>query len=152
MTEDLALPISARRFIPHRPPMQLVDSLLEYADQGGVIEATVAPDSPLVDGDGSLDEVALVELLAQGYAVLKGYDDVLCGREISRGYLVGVKKLAVAGRAAAGDRLLVRIRTVGRFEGFAVADGEVEREGVVIAHGTIKLWITPVEPAGEVRA
>ena len=131
----------AERFIPHRPPMRLVDTLISWADGTAEIEARPGADCILIGADGALAEAALVELLAQGYAVVKGYDDLLQGKEISEGYLVGVRKFQIAGRARAGERLLVRIRTVGSFEGFAVAEGEVERNGEIIASGTIKLWI-----------
>jgi 3-hydroxyacyl-[acyl-carrier-protein] dehydratase len=141
MKIDLTLPLPAEMFIPHRPPMRLVETLISYGAAAGLVEAVPAADGILVDADGVMDEVALVELLAQGYAVIKGYDDLLNGKEISKGFLVGVRKLRIAGRARAGERLLVRIRTVGSFEGFAVAEGEVVRNDEVIASGTIKLWI-----------
>ncbi len=141
MKIDLTLPLPAEAFIPHRAPMRLVDTLISYGDAGGVVEANPAADCILVDADGALDEAAFVELLAQGYAVIRGYKDTLQAKEISEGYLVGVRKLRVTGRARAGDRLLIRIRTVGSFEGFAVAEGEVELNMETIASGSIKLWI-----------
>lgn len=131
----------AEAFIPHRLPMRLVETLISYDDTAAVIEAKVTADSILVDSEGFLDEAALVELLAQGYAVIKGYADRLKGEDISEGYLVGVRKLRISGKARTGDRLIITIRTVGSFEGFAVADGEVVRGDEIIANGTIKLWI-----------
>lgn len=141
MNKDLTLPTPAEAFIPHRAPMRLVDTLLSWKDGTGEIEAIPGPDCILVDSDGTLDEAGLIELVAQGYAVVKGYDDLLQGKEISEGYLVGVRKFRITGRARAGERLLVRIRTVGSFEAFAVAEGEIERAGEIIASGTIKLWV-----------
>jgi 3-hydroxyacyl-[acyl-carrier-protein] dehydratase len=147
MMIDLSLPMPAETFIPHRPPMRLVETLLSCSDAAGLVEARPAVDGILSGPDGALDEAALVEMLAQGYAVIKGYDDLLQGKEISNGYLVGVKKLRITGRARAGERLLVRIRTVGSFEGFAVAEGEIERDQETIASGTLKLWIVGSESA-----
>jgi predicted hotdog family 3-hydroxylacyl-ACP dehydratase len=141
LKKNLTLPLPAEAFIPHRPPMRLVDTLISYSDAGGVVEANPTADCIMVDTDGALDEAAFVELLAQGYAVIKGYDDTLQGKEISEGYLVGVRKLRVTGCAYAGEQLLIRIRTVGSFEGFAVAEGEIVRGAETIASGTIKLWI-----------
>jgi predicted hotdog family 3-hydroxylacyl-ACP dehydratase len=141
MKNDLILPLPAERFIPHRPPMRLVERLLSYDDAAGEVEAILAADSILIDADGTLDAVALVELLAQGYAVVKGYDDRLQGKEVSKGYLVGVRKLRINGQARAGEHLLIRIRTVGSFEGFAVVEGEIENASEIIASGTLKLWI-----------
>ena len=141
MRIDLTLPMPAEAFIPHRPPMRLVDTLVSYGDAGGVVETNPAADCILVDTGGTLDEAAFVELLAQGYAVIKGYDDTLHSREISEGYLVGVRKMRITGSARAGERLLITIRTVGSFEGFAVAEGEIVRGTETIASGSIKLWI-----------
>jgi 3-hydroxyacyl-[acyl-carrier-protein] dehydratase len=147
MKIDLTLPMPAEAFIPHRSPMRLIDTLVSYENGAGVIETTPAADSLLVDADGVLDGAALVEILAQGYAAIKGYEDLLQGNEISEGYLVGVRKLQLTGRARAGERLLVRIRTVGSFERFAIAEGEIERAGETLASGTIKLWV--MGPGGE---
>jgi predicted hotdog family 3-hydroxylacyl-ACP dehydratase len=141
MKNDLTLPLPAEEFIPHRPPMRLVERLLSYGDAAGEVEAILSADSVLVNTDGTLDAVALVELLAQGYAVVKGYDDRLQGKAVSEGYLVGVKKMRITGCAHAGERLLIRIRTVGSFEGFAVVEGEIAGASGIIASGTLKLWI-----------
>ena len=138
---ELALPKPAEAFIPHRLPMRLVDTLIWYGENAGLVEACPGADSMMVDADGALEETALVELLAQGYAVIKGYEDLLQGKEISEGYLVGVRKLRVTGRAKAGERLLIRIRTIGSFERFAIAEGEIEYCGQSIASGTVKLWV-----------
>ena len=148
MKIDLTLPLAAETFIPHRLPMRLVETLIACGEADGLVEARPAA-GILTDADGVLDGVALVELLAQGYAVVKGYNDLAQGKEISKGYLVGVKQLRITGRARAGDRLLVHIRTVGSFEGFTVAQGEVERAQVTIASGTLKLWIVGSDPAAE---
>lgn len=147
MNNDMKLPMPAEAFIPHRLPMRLVETLISYDNGAGAVEAKVTADCILVNSDGSLDEAALVELMAQGYAVIKGYADRLQGEQISEGYLVGVRKLRVTGRAGAGERLTIHIRTIGSFEGFAVAEGEIERGDETIANGTIKLWIV-----GEGRA
>lgn len=141
MNNNLTLPQPAEKFIPHRLPMRLVDTLVSFEDASGVIEARPTAGSVLVDADGFLDAAALVELLAQGYAVIKGYADVQQGEEISKGYLVGIRKLHISGRARRGDRLIIQIRTIGSFEGFAVAEGEVVRDDEIIANGSIKLWI-----------
>lgn len=131
----------AANLIPHRPPMQLLDTLISCADAAGVIETTLSVNSILANLDGTLDEVTLVELLAQSYAVIKGYDDMLHGNEIKKGFLVGIRKLRITGRASVGEKLQIHIRTVGSFEGFAVAEGEVISTGKTIASGSIKLWI-----------
>ena len=98
-------------------------------------------DSVLVNSRGELDEVALVELLAQGYATFKGYDDLINGKPVQEGFLVGIRKLRFSGQVSAGERLTINIRTVGSFEGFSVIDGEIRRGDETIATGSLKLWV-----------
>ena len=77
----------------------------------------------MADGEGKIDEVAFMELIAQSYAAFKGYMDRRNGKPPGEGFLVGVRNLEVTGRAYAGDRLLTSIRTVTAFGGFAVVEG-----------------------------
>ncbi|WP_432822807.1 3-hydroxyacyl-ACP dehydratase [Trichloromonas sp.] len=142
---DLALPLPAEQLMPHRPPMRLVERLVAYAGQEGVVEAMVAADDLMVAGDGRLDEVALAELLAQAYAVVKGYGDSLSGNPVREGFLVGIRDVVFERAVFAGDQLRIAVRTVAAVEGFAVAEGEVWRGDEQVAHGSLKLWIPEVD-------
>lgn len=137
----LTLPMSAEGLVPHRDPMRLIDVLVEYGDDGGVVEAELDEDCLLVDKGGRLEEVALAELLAQSYAAVKGYGDLLAGREVKEGFLVSIKKVEIFQPVFAAERLRIRVSTVGSFEGFAVAEGEITRDGLPVAAGSLKLWI-----------
>jgi len=137
----LTLPMDAEKIVPHRLPMRLVDRLLEADGKNGVVEACVAADSPLVSRNGELEEVALIELMAQSYAAIKGYSDLTCGRPIKQGFLVGVKKLVRLQSARAGNLLRINIRTVAELDDFSVTEGEIWCGTEMISHGEIKLWV-----------
>nr|NIQ96174.1 hypothetical protein [Desulfuromonadales bacterium]NIS42256.1 hypothetical protein [Desulfuromonadales bacterium] len=81
------LSLAAEEFIPHRAPMRLVDTLVEYRDQSGVIETSVSCDCPFLNESGTLEPVALAEMMAQAYAVIKGYGDSLIGEPAREGFL-----------------------------------------------------------------
>jgi predicted hotdog family 3-hydroxylacyl-ACP dehydratase len=151
MNCDLILPMPAERLLPHRTPMLLVKTLLSSEFDAGRVEACLDHNSIVVDSRGKLDEVVLVELLAQGYAAIMGYGDLVNGRPVHEGFLVGLRKLSIYKEAFAGERLVVGIRTVGTFEGFAVVEGEISRGDDLIAAGTIKLLIAKdrTVPGGE---
>lgn len=133
--------MAAERLIPHRAPMRLVDTLLSVHEGCGTTESVLPPNSMMADGEGRLDEVAFMEMIAQSYAALKGYMDLLEGRHAGEGFLVGVRRLEVTGRAYAGDRLLTSIRTGTSFGAFAVVEGSVTRGDETVASGIIKLWL-----------
>jgi predicted hotdog family 3-hydroxylacyl-ACP dehydratase len=141
MRPEVALPMPASLLIPHRTPMRLVDTLLSVHEGCGVTETVLPRTSMMADGEGKLHEVAFMEMIAQSYAAFNGYRDLVEGKPPGEGFLVGVRRLEITGRAYAGDRLLTTIRTVGSFGGFAVVEGSVTRGDETVASGIIKLWL-----------
>ncbi len=138
---DLSLPIPAERLIPHRPPMQLITTLLDYIDGGGTAETTVPEDSILVTADGRLSPVALVEMTAQAVAAFSGYEDMLAGQDVHEGFLVGVAKAECHETVNAGDRLLIKVKRTAAMDGFAFADGEVFRGDELVASASIRVFV-----------
>jgi 3-hydroxyacyl-[acyl-carrier-protein] dehydratase len=142
INKDLALPVTVDMLLPHRLPMCLVDRLVEFDDNSGVVEACIGPDSLLVNKDGTLDRVVLIELIAQSYAAVKGYSDLLGGKEIKKGFLVAAKQIELNGRAAPGDLLRIRVSTTGVVGDFNIADGVITKDDMVLASGNITVWIS----------
>ena len=140
--KDFKLPVTVDILLPHRLPMCLVDRLVEFNDNSGVVEACIGPDSLLVDKDGTLDRVVLIELIAQSYAAVKGYSDLLGGKEIKKGFLVAAKQIELNGRAAPGDLLRIRVSTTGVVGDFNIADGVITKDDMVLASGNITVWIS----------
>ena len=131
--------------------MRLVDTLVSVIDGCAVAESVLPRSCIMADGEGKIDEVAFMELIAQGYAAFKGYTDRMDGKPPGEGFLVGVRHLAVTGRAYAGDRLLTSIRTVAAIGGFAVVEGAVTRGDETLASGTLKLWLVDPDADGDDR-
>jgi predicted hotdog family 3-hydroxylacyl-ACP dehydratase len=121
--------------------MRLVDTLDAFDGSGGSASARLPADSLLASADGSIDEAAFAELIAQGYAAVKGYDDRVKGRPPRKGYLVGIRRLRVLKAARAGETLRIDVSVAGSFTEFAVVDGTVSRDGELLAEGSLKLWI-----------
>ena len=151
MLPETALPMPAERLIPHRSPMRLVDTLLSRADGSGVTESRLPADAILADERGMLDELTLVELMAQSYAAVRGHIDRIDGKPAAKGFLVGIRHLKITGKAIAGDRLLTSIRAVAAIGGFAVVEGAVTRGDETLASGTLKLWLVDPDADGEDR-
>jgi len=131
--------------------MRLVDTLVSVNDGCAVAESVLPRSAIMADGEGKIDEVAFVELIAQSYAAFRGYMDRMSAKPPVEGFLVGVRDLAVAGRAYAGDRLLTSIRTVAAIGGFAVVEGAVTRGHETLASGTLKLWLVDPAAGGDER-
>ena len=141
MTKNLPLPVPVEMLLPHRKPMCLVDRLVEFTDGSGVVEAVVGPEGPLIGEDGSLDRIAFIELIAQSFAAVRGYSDLLNGKEVKKGFLVAAKEIRIKKAAATGDVLRISITTTGEFGDFTLGDGVVAKGGEVLASGSITVWI-----------
>jgi 3-hydroxyacyl-[acyl-carrier-protein] dehydratase len=140
--KDLSLPVTVDMLLPHRLPMCLVDRLVEFNDNSGVVEACIGLDSFLVDKDGALDRVVFIELIAQSYAAVKGYSDLLGGKEIKKGFLVAAKQIELNGKAAPGDLLRISVTTAAEVGDFNIVDGVITKGDMVLASGNITVWIS----------
>ncbi len=141
MNQSLNFPIPAEQLIPHRLPLCLVDRLLSFDGLQGVVESTLLPDSICVRDDGSIEQAAMVELIAQSFAAVKGFADHREGKTANRGFLVGVKQFTFLGTAYENERLLIYITKTGETDEFALAEGRVTREEEVLAFGNVMVWI-----------
>ena len=137
----LSLPLEAEELIPHRRPMRMVDRLLEINGKNGVVETMITAECPLVSTDGWLDDVALSELLAQAYAAVKGYCDLIEEKPVKQGFLVGIKNVERFMSVKSGDSLMININTLAELGDFAVAAGEIWRANKLLAKGEIKVWV-----------
>jgi predicted hotdog family 3-hydroxylacyl-ACP dehydratase len=141
MNRLLKFPVEAEQLIPHRSPMRLIDRLLSYDGLQGVVESTILPDSICLQDDGSIVQPAIVEMIAQSFAAVKGYANYLEEKTVGRGFLVGVKQFNFQGTAYGNDRLLITITNIVEVDEFALAEGRVTREEEVLAFGNIMVRI-----------
>ncbi len=149
----LQLPLSVEGLMPHQPPMRLINSVLSAEnDASGTVEAIIAHDNIFLDQNGVLAKEALVELMAQAFAAVSGFNDLQSGRPGRTGYLVGVKQCIFSAqaqdKAKAGDRLRITVRPTGEFAGFVLVAGEVHCLDRVLAQGELKIWISPATESG----
>ncbi|MDR2014999.1 MAG: hypothetical protein LBP99_05175 [Azoarcus sp.] len=77
-------------YLPHRPPMLLLDRVIEAAESHIVCEATLQVDSPFCDGAAVPGWVG-VEYMAQAVGVLAGWRALARQLPIRLGFLVGTR-------------------------------------------------------------
>lgn len=121
--------------------MILVDQLVEVDSGQGRVSATIAEGDLFVSQQGVLEPVALIELVAQSYAAIKGYGDLLSQRPVQRGFLVGSRTFKVVRCPRVGESLMIDITTCAELDSFSVIDGVIRVGDEVIAEGSVKLWL-----------
>jgi len=134
------LPLQVDGIIPHKPPMRIIDTLDELAERSASCSALINKDMPFIEEDGSLDNVAYLEMIAQSIAALNGFRNMNESGPSPEGYLLGAKKLEIFGRAGKGDRLLIMVFKYARYGGFGIVKGVVSKNNEIIARGEVKVW------------
>lgn len=136
----LAFPIASTRLLLHRPPMLLLGSLDESGPDHACGTARLRPDHPLMNPQGLLDPLALVEVLAQLAAASRGYESLREDAPPHIGYLTGVSDFMMHAPAHAGDTLQVSSRPRLTLAEAWVIEGTISHQGRMLAEGTLKLW------------
>ena len=139
----LSFPVPVERLVPQRPPMLLLNRLLTFTQSEGTADAVIAPGNLFRLPDDTLHPAALIELMAQGYAVFHGYKDHLAGKPVGIGYLAGIQRADVRGAARIGDRLLVIVRETAVIRPFYRAEARVVRDGETLAAAELTLFNQP---------
>jgi predicted hotdog family 3-hydroxylacyl-ACP dehydratase len=153
---NIELPLPAHDLIPHRKTMLLIETLLAY-DQGagaGTIFGGTKSGSLFAvedeEGEGALvEEVVLLEMMAQAYACLRGYEDRLAGRPPGMGFLVGVRRLVCHRRVGISEEVTINVATTAQVETFFLAEAVVKVAHEKVAEAELKIWLPPQEDSQE---
>lgn len=133
------LPIAVDDFIPQRSAMKMVDRLLTLGERCATVESILKAGNPFLDDQGKLDPAAYVEIIAQSIAALNGFQ--LRNRKVKpEGFLMGAKNIIIHEPAGCGDRLIASVYKAHKFEDFGIIEGRIERDGVCLAEGEIKVY------------
>ncbi|MBI5056066.1 MAG: radical SAM protein [Nitrospirae bacterium] len=139
--EDIiCLPTEAAKLVPHKPPMLMVNKLMEVKERASLSEAEIPADAIFAGEDGRLDEASYPEIISQAIAAQDGLKHAGNGGPKSQGLLLGIKNLEILGSAHAGDKLLVSVSKVARFSEFGIIKGEIFKGEDLIARGEITVW------------
>lgn len=79
--------------LPHRPPLLLLERLVEGDPGHAVAEARVRAGDPLVEAGRGLPAWALVEVFAQAAALIGGLAARARGETVAQGFLLGTRRL-----------------------------------------------------------
>lgn len=97
------LPVSAERYLPHRPPMAMIETIHSIGPES-VASMKVRPACPFLDGKGVLHASAIPEIAAQAAAAVDSFRFNGASRP---GFLVSASRISCIREIRAGDELFV---------------------------------------------
>ncbi len=135
-----AFPYPAELFLPQRPPMLLIDELLERDDESSLVSALLPEKGICFDESEGLLPEYFIEVIAQAIAITDGYESLLSGSSIKNGLLVGVDDFYFLTPPPSSGKLLIKVEKTFDFGAIKIFKGQVHCKEVLLAEGVVKVW------------
>ncbi len=125
--EKPKLPCPAGRLLPHRPPMLLIDQLVERSeDRTTAIATTSLVEKHLFqDPDNKLSPEFFIEIIAQTIAAARGYDGLIDNEQPHSGFLVGLDELVLTDHPIEYSTIQSQIETFFEFGDITIFQGRL---------------------------
>jgi predicted hotdog family 3-hydroxylacyl-ACP dehydratase len=118
-------------YLPHRPPMLLIDRIDEVTERTVTCRATIRPDWVFVQ-NGLVHPSAMIELVAQACAIYVGVTNARAGEPPRLGFIGGCRKIEFAVDSfSVGDELAIAATKILGQKNLAAFTGTVSRRGEV---------------------
>ena len=110
-------------YIPHRPPMSMVDYIVETEDGKNLVLATIRPDNRFLNSEGILDRSVIPELVAQAAAATNSLrNNGMC----RPGMLALAREVVFHNDIHANDELVISANDESPMPGWFVLDFKIE--------------------------
>ncbi|MDR1695939.1 MAG: hypothetical protein LBR69_04845 [Endomicrobium sp.] len=93
----------------HKPPMLLVDEVLEESENKGKTSFKIKDDNIFIGDGGVFARSALIEIAAQSFAATDSLQKAKKNIEPSKGFLAAVRNFEFFADAKAGDEIICEI-------------------------------------------
>lgn len=128
--------------LPHRPPMLLVERILDVEEKTGLAQAQIPSDHLFLRKDGTLSPEAYCELIAQGFGVCESWRRVQKGLTIDGGgFLASLRDVQFFAPAHMGDILTIRTEKTEECFDTHIVSGEIFCRDKKLAQATIYIYI-----------
>jgi len=129
-------------YIPQRPPMVMVDSLIEATEKLIVSSFTIL-DNNIFLKDGIFQEEGIIENIAQTAAAGVGYKQVIQKLPVKLGYIAAIKNLRINYLPQVNSTLETTVEVVNEIMEVTIVKGVVSENGQPIADCELRIFVNP---------
>jgi predicted hotdog family 3-hydroxylacyl-ACP dehydratase len=126
--------------IPQKPPMVMVDRLVEVAGLTTVTTFLIREDNVFCE-NGKFREPGLIENMAQTAAAGVGSKPGHAGKEAPLGFIGGIRNLVIHHLPAAGEEITTRVTVLHEVFDATIVQGEVFLNDRLIAGCELKIFL-----------
>jgi 3-hydroxyacyl-[acyl-carrier-protein] dehydratase len=136
----LATRENIEQYIPQRPPMVMIDDLLEVSHTHAITRLQIRNENVFMER-GCLAEPGMVENIAQTAAVQLGYQFKVKNIPVPIGYIAAVKNLQVYRMPEQNSLITTSIRIINQVLDVTVAEGKIEQDGVLCCTCEMRIFV-----------
>ncbi len=126
--------------IPQKPPMVMVDRLVEIVDKTTVTSFRIRPDNVFCE-NGLFREPGLIENMAQTAAAGVGAKPGNSGEKAPLGFIGGIRNLKIDGFPKIGQEIITRVTVLHEVFDATIILGEVFLDERLIASCELKIFL-----------
>lgn len=135
-----SLPCPAKHLLYHKPPMILIDQLIEREKEYAKAKALAGADNLFFSSDsGPLPEY-FIEIMAQTMAAAQGYDAFEKNIAPKSGLIVGIENFTLHNIPANIRTFTIKVNELMAAGSMKIMTGQVEGGGNIIAEAELKVW------------
>lgn len=127
----------------HKPPMLMVDKILEEDGMKTKTSFAIKEDNICLDENGILARTALIEIAAQSFAAIDRYRKLKAGLETAKGFLASIKDYNFYGNAKVGDEIICVLEKTDEIAGMHIVNTDILVNDNIIASGEIRIFEFP---------
>ncbi|MBF0098047.1 MAG: hypothetical protein HQM04_03395 [Magnetococcales bacterium] len=136
---NLVLPAPAAAFLPHAPPMVLIDQVLFVDAQRLIASTRIQPPFPFYNPEGVGIHIGM-EIMAQACGVYAGWHDRVANKPIRPGLLLAVRRfMATTDRLLPGSLAVTAVESLLSGEELGVFLCTISVEDHPLAHAQLSL-------------
>lgn len=132
---DLA---SIKKLLPHREPMMMVDSLLEFSEGKATVGFTILKDNLFV-ANNEFSETGLIEHMAQAAALYTGYKNYVDNQPAKEGFIASIKTLSIQQLPKVKDCLKTEVGIVYEMMHITIVKLSIFNANIEIANAEMNL-------------
>jgi predicted hotdog family 3-hydroxylacyl-ACP dehydratase len=132
--------------VPHRPPMILIDEILDIGETSLSARVALTERSPFVE-DGKLPALITLEYMAQSIAAFAGAARRASGKPVRLGFLIACREMELeVDSLSVGDELEVTVNQIWADELLGSFDCLVTRGGEKISRASLSVYQGDLSP------
>ena len=126
--------------IPQRPPIVMVDKLVNITKQSATSVFTILPNQ-LFSNEENLQAEGLIENIAQTSAAMNGYNALSENEQVKLGFIGAIKNLSIYQLPSVNSTIVTTIEIKNEVMNVNIIYGQIKQNDQLIAECEMKIFI-----------